>query len=440
MKYYLVVCKSLCYNIINMCKEASALKFKWDKKYFYWGVTAFLVVLASIVVFVMAFNFKASSIFFKKMFAILTPFSIGLVMAYVLCPIMIAFEQKLFLPLLKNRKIKKVNRVCRVLSLISTIIFAILVISALFSMILPQLITSIMQIVENFQTYFNNFNKWLSTVVNDNPLFQQFISNEFYDIGGVMFEWVKANILPQANNIIQGFTTGVLDAFNILKDALVGIIVAVYVLFAKEKFSAQIKKLLYAFFPLSKANRCIEITLRSHKIFSGFIVGKIIDSIIIGILCFMGMTLFKMPFPLLISVIIGITNIIPFFGPFIGAIPSAFLILLVDPMYCFYFILFILALQQLDGNVIGPKILGDSTGLAPIWVIFAILLGGGLFGFGGMIIGVPAFAVIYSLITDLVHNRLNKRNLPTSTGDYYKIQRIEATTKPTEDESLPSDT
>lgn len=401
------------------------MKFKWDKKYFYWGVTAFLVILTGILVFLMAYNFSATADFLKKLISILTPFTFGLALAYVLCPVMLTFEKKMFLPLLKKRKIKKVNRLCRVLSIICTLIFTILIIAALFSMLVPQLSSNINNIVNNFQTYFNNFNNWLSTTMNDNPILQKFISEEFYDIGDTIYEWAKSTLLPQANNIIQGVTTGVLDVFNILKDVLVGMIVAVYVLFAKEKFSAQIKKFVYAILPVSKANRTIELTLRSHKIFSGFIVGKIIDSIIIGILCFIGMTVFGMPFPLLISVIVGITNVIPFFGPFIGAIPSAFLILLVDPLYCLYFLIFILALQQLDGNVIGPKILGDSTGLAPIWVIFSILIGGGLLGFAGMIIGVPTFAVIYSLITDAVNNRLEKRNLPVNTADYYKITHIE---------------
>lgn len=401
------------------------MKFKWDKKYIYWGITAFLVILTGILVFLMAYNFSATVAFFKKVISILTPFIIGLAIAYVLCPVMLMFEQKLFLPLLKKRKIKKVNRICRVLSIIFTLVFTILIISALFSMLIPQLSTSIENIINNFQAYYNNFNKWLSTIIDDNPMLQKIISEEFYDIGDKIYAWAKSSILPQANNIIQGVTTGVIDIFNILKNLLVGIIVAVYVLFAKEKFSAQIKKLVYAVFPVSKANRCIELTMRSHKIFSGFIVGKIIDSMIIGVLCFIGMSIFSMPFPLLISVIVGITNVIPFFGPFIGAIPSAFLILLVDPLYCLYFLIFILALQQLDGNVIGPKILGDSTGLAPIWVIFSILIGGGLLGFAGMIIGVPTFAVIYSLVTDAVNSRLEKKNLPISTNDYYKISYIE---------------
>ena len=197
------------------------------------------------------------------------------------------------------------------------------------------------------------------------------------------------------NVLMTNITTGAINVLSEVFNFLVGCIVSVYMLFGKETFAAQIKKMLYAGMQVERANMVLHITRKSNEIFGGFIIGKIIDSAIIGVLCFIGITILDMPYILLVSVIVGVTNVIPFFGPYIGAIPSTILIALADPLKGLYFLIFIIALQQLDGNVIGPKILGNSTGLSAFWVVFSILLGGGLFGFIGMIIGVPTFAVIY---------------------------------------------
>ena len=162
-----------------------------------------------------------------------------------------------------------------------------------------------------------------------------------------------------------------------------------------------------------------------HKVFGGFIIGKIVDSIIIGILCFLGLSVMNMPYTLLVSVIVGVTNVIPFFGPFIGAIPSALLILLVSPIQCLYFLIFILVLQQFDGNILGPKILGDTTGISSFWVLFSILLFGGLLGFVGMIVGVPIFAVFYRLLGDFINGLLEKKDLPVQTSQYDNLETVE---------------
>lgn len=196
-------------------------------------------------------------------------------------------------------------------------------------------------------------------------------------------------------------------------------------LFGKETFAAQIKKMLYAGMQVERANMVLHITRKSNEIFGGFIIGKIIDSAIIGVLCFIGITILDMPYILLVSVIVGVTNVIPFFGPYIGAIPSTILIALADPLKGLYFLIFIIALQQLDGNVIGPKILGNSTGLSAFWVVFSILLGGGLFGFIGMIIGVPTFAVIYYIVKMVVEEKLKKKKLPPDTEHYGDVEYLE---------------
>lgn len=237
--------------------------------------------------------------------------------------------------------------------------------------------------------------------------------------------WIQTDLLRQMNVLMTNITTGAINVLSEVFNFLVGCIVSVYMLFGKETFAAQIKKMLYAGMQVERANMVLHITRKSNEIFGGFIIGKIIDSAIIGVLCFIGITILDMPYILLVSVIVGVTNVIPFFGPYIGAIPSTILIALADPLKGLYFLIFIIALQQLDGNVIGPKILGNSTGLSAFWVVFSILLGGGLFGFIGMIIGVPTFAVIYYIVKMVVEEKLKKKKLPLDTEHYGDVEYLE---------------
>lgn len=234
----------------------------------------------------------------------------------------------------------------------------------------------------------------------------------------MVLDWVQNDLLKHTNDLMTSLTEGVIGVVNGLIDILIGFIVAIYLLFGKEKFMGQCRKIVYAFNPPRRANIILHIASKTNKTFNGFIIGKIIDSAIIGVLCFIGLSILKMPYTLLVTVIVGVTNVIPVFGPYIGAIPSAILILLVDPMKGLYFIIFIFLLQQLDGNVIGPMILGDSTGLSAFWVMFAILIGGGLFGLPGMIVGVPTFAVIYYIIKMLIQQKLEQKKLPVETEHY----------------------
>lgn len=401
------------------------MKFRWEKKYLYWGLTAFFVIVLSISFFVLLFNFKGFCAVLNKINQILMPFIVGFVFAYLLCPIMTFFEKKCLLPLLKKMNVKKINKKPRVLAITLTILLTLAFFTGLLSMVLPQLKQSIEGIIDNSSLYINNLQKWTDKLLASNETLQKFLTDEFNDINEVSSNWAKNNLLPHMNNILSGLTSGVIDMIVFLKNIFVGLIISIYVLYSKEMFFAQTKKVLYALFPIKGVNRVVEVTRRSHKVFGGFIVGKLIDSLIIGLLCFVGMSIFNMPYPVLISVIIGVTNVIPFFGPFIGAVPSALLILMIDPLTCLYFVIFVLALQQFDGNILGPRILGDSTGLSAFWVIFAILLSGGLFGFIGMVIGVPAFAVIYTLIVEFIEKKLKKHELPVETKVYHKLSSID---------------
>ena len=241
-------------------------------------------------------------------------------------------------------------------------------------------------------------------------------------------EYLEMTLIPNYMEVATSISTGVFSILKILKDFFIGVIVCAYFLNIKDKFAAQAKKLILATFSEEKSEEILQGAQYTNKTFGGFISGKLIDSAIIGVLCFICMSLFGWEYPLLISCIVGITNIIPFFGPFIGAIPSALLILMVNPAQCLYFLIFILALQQLDGNVIRPKILGDTTGIASLWVLFSILVGGGLMGFVGMIIGIPIFAVFYTYFSRSINRRLGKRGFSTDTNDYmidqYRIKPV----------------
>lgn len=407
------------------------MKFPWDKKYLHWGVTAFLVIVASILFFFCLLRFDALEDIAIMVLGILQPILYGLTIAYLLTPVMNFFEryiQKWVQKISKKQKVTTIQKISRSISILITMLLMLLLISALISMIIPQLIKSINGLAADFPDYINQLNLWINSHLDNNPQFTR-IFNEIVNKFTQNYEKWWDNLQPAFNSFLAGLTTGVKGIFNAVKNILIGLIVSIYVMFSKETFAAQSKKIVYALLEITHANQFISMARHTHKVFSSFIVGKLIDSFIIGIICFIGMSIFQMPQPLLISVIIGVTNVIPFFGPLIGAIPTAFIILLIKPSSCLYFVIFILVLQQFDGNILGPKILGEATGLSSFWVIFSILVSGGLFGFAGMVIGVPFFAVIYGSIKLLITNSLQKKQLPTKTKDYRSLSHIDTTDK-----------
>lgn len=282
--------------------------------------------------------------------------------------------------------------------------------------VIPQVGASVYGIVKNVPDLITNADKYVSETLGSLKRIElpSEISGKITSIIEELLiaitELLK-NIVPQIIYTTKQITSAVVNT-------IVGIIISVYLLFSKEKFFAQIKKTLSAFLPADKVKHMTELAHSSHNIFSGFISGKILDSLIIGIICFIGTSIFNMPYAMLISVIVGVTNVIPYFGPFIGAIPSIVLIMFVDPLTALGFAVFILVLQQFDGNILGPKILGDSTGISAFWVIFSVMLFGGLYGFLGMFLGVPVFAVFYAVIRANVEYRLKNKGLSENTHDY----------------------
>ena len=265
---------------------------------------------------------------------------------------------------------------------------------------------------------------WGQRFLENNPNAERILSEmlERYYQDGI--DWLKTTLQPQVETAITAVTGGFLGVFNFLKNLLVGVIVSVYLLATKEGFAATGCKMVYSFFPEKRAAQIIRGVKEVNRIFSGFFRGKLLDSLIIGILCFIGSSILNFPYTPLISVVVGVTNVIPFFGPFLGAIPCAFLILLDSPIKCLYFIIFIIVLQQFDGNILGPKILGDSTGISSFWVIVAILVGGGLWGILGMFVGVPLFACIYTAVRRYTAWRLEQKGLPTHSKYYRTHQPV----------------
>ena len=269
--------------------------------------------------------------------------------------------------------------------------------------------------ISNSSLYLSNSKELLMDIFKNSESIVGFIDTNYDKFQKFFMDWLNDGVL---NNFMVTLGDSIFGTLKFLYNMFIGYIISIYVLYDKEKFRAQSKKLLYTFFDDDKIDLIIENTKYTDKIFGDFFAGKCIDSLIIGILCFIGMLILDMPYELLIAIIVGVTNIIPYFGPFIGAIPSALLILLVDPGKCITFIIFIFILQQFDGNILGPKILGNKTGLSSFWVLFSLLIFGGLFGMVGMIIGVPIFSIFYTFVNGLVKKKLKTKNLPVDSKDY----------------------
>ena len=369
------------------------------KPYLYGMLAGFGAIALSIIFFFLIYRFDGFGDAISTLTGILMPFIYGAVIAYLLKPVCNTIEAFLrrFIP-------EKMKGLINALSVTFTILFGLLLIYALCMMIIPQLITSVTTLYYTAQANITKFMYWANHLefIEKNEQIMELLNSAYAALNTNLDTWIKNTLLPSMQNILSGAALGVLNVVVVLKNLVIGIIVAVYMLASRKRFVQQGKMVLYSVVKPRWASLITEEVKYADRMFGGFINGKILDSAIIGLLCYIGCLIFKFPSALLVSVIIGVTNVIPFFGPFIGAIPATLLILIQNPIKALWFVLFVLVLQQVDGNIIGPKILGNTTGLSSFWVLFAILLFGGLWGFAGMIVGVPLFAVIYDVIKKLV--------------------------------------
>lgn len=407
------------------------MKLKFEKKYILGGITAFLVIAASILFVYFLFYGTNISDGFNFVISVSKPVIYALILAYVMTPILKFIETKWLLPLAKKLKWSvegKSRKRIRALGIFMTAVFVVFVVYGIISMFISQVIPSIQEIIRNFDRYVTNLTIWVNKLFEDNPgalgYIQNMINEYSLDLKNILYN----RVLPQTSVLLKSVSLGLIGLLKLLWNLILGLIISIYLLSCKETLAGQAKKIIYAIFKTPLANGIIKEIRFVNQTFTGFLSGKIVDSIIIGLLCFIGTTIIGTPYAILVSIIIGVTNVIPFFGPYLGAIPSCLFILIVDfahPMNCVYFAIFILILQQFDGNILGPKILGDSTGLSGFWVIFSITVFGGLFGVMGMIIGVPIFAVFFSAIKRIVNYLLKKKNLPTNTENYLKVGSID---------------
>lgn len=404
------------------------MKFKIDKKYFYWGITAFLVIVASILFYYILFHRSSLSSGISTVIGIAMPIIDGFVLAYLMTPILNKIESKVIEPLYRKSRLPvntKSQRRIRGLSILVTIILILVVLVEFFGLIIPEVIRSIQSIIFQLPIYINNLNHWALGLMKNNPDLEQTVNDLLAQYSPKLLDSFNTNLLPNINGLVKTLSLSVIGIFKALWNFIIGFIISIYVMGSKEKFAGQAKKIVYAMFDRKTGNEVISNFRFIHGTFIGFIGGKIVDSIIIGIICFVCTNIIGTPYAILVSVIIGVTNLIPFFGPWIGGIPSALLVLMVDPIQALYFIILILIIQQFDGNILGPKILGDSTGLSGFWVIFSITIFGGLFGVLGMVVGVPIFAVFYAGVKSVVNRMLRKKELPTDLQPYMTVGQID---------------
>ena len=387
------------------------MKVNWNSKYNTISVYTLIVICCSIIFYFIASQIGSFSEKISIVIGIMYPFIIGFAIAYLLNFILDFYEVKTLGKMQWFSKLRKGQR--RSIGLLLTYLTFACICYLFIHFIVPQLIDSIMGFVNDIPQYVDNVTKLFNDLMretNISPEYASLIQEQMNKYIQLIMDFAK-EIIPVVGNTLKVIASSI---WNIV----LGIIISVYLLIDKENFFAINRKIICALFSTKTANRIFELTYRSNETFGKFLSGKIIDSAIIGVLSFVVFSIFKMPYTLLISVIVGVTNIIPFFGPFIGAIPAFIIILFVSPSKALVFLVLVFIIQQLDGNVIGPKILGDSIGISAFWILFAILVAGKFLGLVGMIIGVPLFAIVYSIIKEEIEYKLKTKDLPTDTKDY----------------------
>ena len=387
------------------------------REYFLKGLTAFLVIAACVLFAFLVFNIHYIWGYIRKIISVLKPVIYGLVIAYLVNPMLKFFDKYISKAVCHKAKNKiKAEKISNIISGLLAILVFSLIIIGLFLLVIPQLITSVSTFISTFPERIDAVSAWGKSFLKENKQMQSL----FTRVLEYEKNWLKTDLSGFVNNIAGNLASGVWSIVNFFKNFGLGLIFAIYLLLSKERLTNQSKKVLYAFLSDKTVGRILSWLAKSHKVFSGFINGKLLDSLIIGVLCFIGTTVLNVPYALLVSVIVGITNVIPVFGPYIGGIPAVLLVTLSNPVKGLYFAILVVVLQMLDGNFIGPKILGNKTGLSNFWVMFAIVVGGGLFGVIGMLVGVPAFAVIYYAFAIIVNHRLVKKMKPTDSSFYSK--------------------
>ena len=398
--------------------------------YFKWGITAVAVIVIALVISLIFSKLGIIASALKTIVSTVSSVLYGVVMAFLMAPVydrISAWVEEIlssFFP-----KWKKSGKWAKFIATLACLIILIFVIFALIMMIIPELVNSITNVIGYAPDGMSNLENWLKDILNKNPDLEKLVIGNYQDISERVSDIATTNVLPNVNTYIKNLSSGVINALGVVVNIIIGMMVMMYLLNMKTTLSSQAKKIVYSLAGVKIGNEIVTEARYIKNMFEKFIVGNIIDSIIIGIINYFFMVIIHMPYALLISVVVGVTNVIPFFGPFIGAIPSIVLLLLVSPFTALQFAVWILVLQQVDGNIIGPKILGQTTGLPSFWVLFSILLFGGLFGIVGMIIAVPTWAIIYRTISRVSEHFLRKKGLEPDSGSYVNLDYIDEESK-----------
>lgn len=401
------------------------MKFEWNKRYNTYAAYAVAVLIAAVICIFVFLRWDAVGSLLSKIVGVCKPLIYAIGIAYLLWPLLTFFEKKVFAGL---EKLKPRKKTVRILSLVCVYIIFLLALTLFFGTVIPQITSSFTMLMDKMSTYISTAQTWIDDFIGQTTFLDAELVNDIVeklnDLINQLITWIYNNFRRAITGVTSYAANFAAEIWNIV----LGIIFAVYFLLFKENLLAQTKKLFVSLLSDTAYEKAEHYARLTDRTFGGFINGKLLDSLIIGILCFILMSIFRMPYTPLISMIIGITNVIPFFGPFIGAIPSAFFVFIADPGMTLWFILLVFLLQQLDGNVIGPKILGDFIGMSPLWIIVSITVMGGLLGVFGMFLGVPTFAVLYAFIKENTEKKLEKKGLPTETDAYYADPDYQAIT------------
>ena len=403
------------------------MKFKWDRKYLYWGITAFAVILGVIVIYLTLTNLGSILDGFSYVMGAFKSLIYGLALAYILNPI----QKRLELPVFRRwgerlfKKKSKVRSFVRAMSITLTMLVVLIALALLLWMVLPKLYESIVTLVGNLPQYFSSARNTISHMFTEGSDIQKSVLSIFDSLNENITKIFSTESVNQLKDIVLQVFSSLYSAVREVVNLIVGFVVAIYVLMNKEKFAAQVKKFMYAHFKTGWVTGFLKKLRDSNHIFIGFLGGKILDSLIIGISCYIMMAIFRIPYKELVSVICGVTNMIPFFGPFIGAIPSALIILMIDPIKALTFLIIIVVLQQLDGNILQPRILGAVTGLNGFWVLVSLVVGGYFFNVVGMLLAVPVMSIIYAWVKTNTEERLKKKGLAQKTSEFQNIAYID---------------
>jgi len=396
------------------------------EKYLYPTLVKLVVIFFAVATVFLFYRFDETKAVAARLVKILEPFLYGAVIAYLLNPMCNKIEGAA-LRLLDKRApgLIKRHRIARFAGITLSMIFGGALVYGFMAFALPNIMDSIVSIIQKFPDGINRVSDWLETLARDNEKMQKLIETGTTMILTNFQNWLENSLMPNIQGLIAEVTSQVWNVFIVAKNFLIGLVACVYLMSQKDKLKYQGKLILLSVFGKKWSGRIREEIAIIDQMLNGFIVGKLIDSLIIGIICFVVLSILKWPYVVLVSTIIGVTNIIPFFGPFIGAVPCALLMLMESPRLMLYFLIFILILQQFDGNILGPKILGNTTGVSSLWILFSVTLFGGFWGLAGMIIGVPLFAVIYDLIRKLTYYVLHERGISKEEQEIIIHNKVE---------------